>query len=178
MPQPHHRDAGVVGLINTPISQETPYFGIICDGVHVDPSMAALAYRSHPSKCVLVTDAIFLFGLPDGTYKWDNRNIVKEGFKLYLEGTKTLAGSGTSLAQCVRNLYKWTPITLAEAVKTATNNPAKSLGIEAQKGFLNEGCDADLVVLDDEGFIQNVFKLGKPIKAIDRSFPAKLIASL
>ena len=62
MPQPHHRDAGVVGLINSPAVGEakTPYFGLICDGVHVDPSMANFAYRSNPNKCVLVTDAMHL----------------------------------------------------------------------------------------------------------------------
>lgn len=178
MPQPHHRDAGVIGLINTPIPNDTPYFGIICDGVHVDPSMAALAYKSHPEKCVLVTDAIFLFGLPDGTYKWDSRNVVKDGFKLCLEGTKTLAGSGTSLIQCVRNVLKWTNISLAEAVKAATNNPAKSIGVEHEKGFLNEGCDADLVVLDENAFIQSIYKLGRSIPVNDHNQPAKLIASL
>lgn len=178
MPQPHHRDAGVVGLINTPVTNDTPYFGIICDGVHVDPSMASLAYKSHPERCVLVTDAIFLFGLQDGVYKWDKRNIVKDGFKLTLEGTKTLAGSGTSLIQCVRNLIKWTQIPLAEAVKTATNNAAKSLGLEAQKGFLNEGCDADLIVLDEHAFIQLIYKLGNPISVNDHNQPAKLISSL
>lgn len=178
MPQPHHRDAGVVGLINNPITNNTPYFGIICDGIHVDPSMAALAYKSHPDKCVLVTDAIFMFGLPDGVYKWDKRNVVKDGFKLLLEGTKTLAGSGTSLIQCVRNVMKWTNISLAEAVKAATNNAAKSIGVENQKGFLNEGCDADLVVLDENAFIQQIYKLGNPVRVNDHNQPAKLIASL
>ncbi|EGV65033.1 hypothetical protein CANTEDRAFT_113350 [Yamadazyma tenuis ATCC 10573] len=178
MPQPHHRDAGVLGLINNPITDNTPYFGIICDGIHVDPSMAAMAYKSHPDKCVLVTDAIFLFGLPDGTYRWDSRNVVKDGFKLMLEGTKTLAGSGTSLIQCVRNVIRWTDISLAEAVKAATNNPAKSLGIESEKGFLNEGCDADLVVLNNRAFIQSIYKLGRHIKVNDHNQPAKLISSL
>lgn len=178
MPQPHHRDAGVLGLINTPIPNNTPYFGIICDGIHVDPSMAALAYKSHPEKCILVTDAIFLFGLPDGSYKWDTRNVVKDGFKLYLEGTKTLAGSGTSLIQCIRNIMRWTDATLAQAVKAATNNPAKSIGVEKQKGFLNVGCDGDLIVLDDKAFIQSIYKLGKKVSVNDHNQPAKLIASL
>lgn len=178
MPQPHHRDPGVIGLINTPIPNDTPYFGIICDGVHVDPSMASLAYKSHPEKCVLVTDAIFMFGLPDGIYKWDKRNIAKDGFRLCLEGTKTLAGSGTSLIQCVRNLIRWTDITLAQAIKTVTNNAARSIHMETEKGFLNPGCDADLVVLDSKGFIQKIYKLGNSIRVKDENQPANLIASL
>ncbi|ABN67659.2 N-acetyl-glucosamine-6-phosphate deacetylase [Scheffersomyces stipitis CBS 6054] len=169
MPQPHHRDAGVVGLINSPElgEENTPYFGLIVDGVHVDPSMVNLAYRSNPDKCVLVTDAMHLIGLPDGTYKWDDQYIVKTGDRLYLKGTKTLAGAATTLPQCVRNLIKWSNITLPEAVKTVTNNAAVSVGLEHQKGFLNVGCDADLVVLDRDGYIQKVYKLGREIQSSD-----------
>lgn len=74
MPQPHHRDVGVVGLVTSPSTgMDSPYFGIICDGVHVAPSMCVLAYRANPDKCVLTTDAMHLIGLPDGTYKWDQQ---------------------------------------------------------------------------------------------------------
>ncbi|KAG7662204.1 NAG2 [[Candida] subhashii] len=169
MPQPHHRDAGVVGLINSPVvgDDKTPYFGIICDGVHVDPAMANLAYRSNPNKCVLVTDAMHLFGLPDGTYKWDEQAIVKTGDRLYLEGTDTLAGAATTLPQCLRNLMEWSKISLPQAIKTATNNAALSLGIQNERGFLNIGCDADFIVLDKAGYIQKIYKLGNEVKSSD-----------
>lgn len=180
MPQPHHRDVGVVGLVTSPIpkSHKTPYFGIISDGVHVDPSMIVIAYRANPEKCVLVTDAMHLIGLPDGTYKWDNQAITKTGPILYLEGTTTLAGAATTLPQCVRNLVEWANIPLAEAVKTVTNNAALSIGFEHQKGFLNPGCDADLVVLNKEGFVKSVYKLGHMVRAIDENQPGSLMAAL
>ncbi|GEQ67570.1 hypothetical protein JCM33374_g1235 [Metschnikowia sp. JCM 33374] len=167
MPQPHHRETGVVGLVTEPqAGQNTPYFGLICDGVHVAPSMCVLAFRANPDKCVLVTDAMHLIGLPDGTYKWDKQRIVKTGPSLYLEGTSTLAGAATDLADCVKNLVKWANIPLAQAVKTATNNAADSLRI-SHKGYLNEGCDADLVVLDDAGDVLQVYKLGVPVAQRD-----------
>lgn len=178
MPQPHHRDVGVVGLITTPISRETPYFGLISDGVHVDPSMIVLAYRSNPDKCILVTDAMHLIGLPDGTYKWDSQSITKTGPILYLKGTKTLAGAATTLPQCVRNLVKWSGIPLAKAIKTVTNNAANSIGAQHEKGFLNPGCDADLVILNDEGFVKSIYKLGHMVRPVDEDAPGKLIASL
>ena len=169
MPQPHHRDAGVVGLINSPAVGEakTPYFGLICDGVHVDPSMANFAYRSNPNKCVLVTDAMHLIGLPDGHYKWDSQVIVKTGDRLYLENTDTLAGAATTLPQCVRNLIQWSHISLPQAIKTVTNNAAMSIGVQSERGFLNIGCDADFVVLDKQGYVQKVYKLGKEHKSSD-----------
>lgn len=166
MPQPHHRNAGVVGLINSPIV-DTPYFGLICDGVHVDPSMVNLAYRSNPSKCVLVTDAMHLIGLPDGHYKWDSQVIVKTGDRLYLENTDTLAGAATTLPQCVRNLVKWSQISLPQAVMTVTNNAAKSIGVDHERGFLNVGCLADFVVLDKSGFVRKVYKLGREVQSSD-----------
>lgn len=185
MPQPHHRNAGVVGLINLPncegtntvspspsiasAKDKTPYFGLICDGVHVDPSMANLAYRSNPEKCVLVTDAMHLIGLPDGEYKWDGQIIVKTGDRLYLKGTDTLAGAATTLPQCIRNLMKWANIPLATAVKLATNNAALSIGVEKERGYLNVGCDADFIVLNKEGYVTKVFKLGNEIKSSDLS---------
>ncbi|CAK9436732.1 uncharacterized protein LODBEIA_P12540 [Lodderomyces beijingensis] len=170
MPQPHHRNAGVVGLINAPLKgsqDKTPFFGLICDGVHVDPSMANLAYRSNPSKCVLVTDAMHLIGLPDGEYKWDGQVIVKNGDRLYLKGTDTLAGASTTLPQCIRNLMQWADITLAEAVKTATNNAASSINVEHERGFLNVGCDADFVVFNKDGYVTRVYKLGNEINSSD-----------
>lgn len=178
MPQPHHRDVGVVGLITSPAVGETPYFGLICDGVHVDPSMATIAYKSSPDKCILVTDAMHLIGLPDGTYKWDNQTIVKQGPALYLEGTTTLAGSATTLPQCIRNLMHWANIPLAQVVKTATNNPALSIGVQHEKGFLNKGCDADLVVMDPHGYLKAVYKLGHLIRPVDENQTSKLMAAL
>lgn len=178
MPQPHHREVGVVGLITSPLAKNLPYFGIICDGVHVDPSMAVIAYRLSPERCILVTDAMHLIGLADGVYKWENQYIEKKGPRLYIKGTKTLAGSATTLPECVRNLMHWTGISLAEAVKTVTNNPARSINVQSQRGFLNVGCDADLVVLDSEGYLKQVYKLGQPLEAVDEHYTPKNAAVL
>lgn len=178
MPQPHHRDVGTVGLISTPIPSKTPYYGIISDGVHVDPSMVTLAYRNNPEKCVLVTDAMHLIGLPDGTYKFGDQQITKTGSRLYLKGTKTLAGAATTLPQGVRNLMSWAEIPLPEAVKTVTNNPARCINVQDKKGFLNVGCDADLVVMDHRGFLKLVYKLGRRVSAVDENLPSKLSALL
>ena len=177
MPQPHHRDAGVVGLIAAP-NVETPYYGLICDGVHVDPAMATIAYRAAPEKCILVTDAMHLIGLPDGTYKWDSQYIVKTGDRLFLKGTNTLAGAATTLPECIRNLMEWSKISLAEAVKTATNNPAVSIGLENERGFLNVGCDSDFVVLNDKGTVLRVYKLNNEVKSSDVEEVGKLMALL
>lgn len=174
MPQPHHREAGVVGLITEPKNgTKQPFYGLICDGVHVTPSMCVMAYRANPDRCVLVTDAMHLIGLEDGTYQWDKQRIVKQGAALYLEGTKTLAGAATDLAVCIQNLVRWANISLAEAVKTVTNNAAASLGIST-KGNLSAGSDADLVVLDAHGNVKLVYKLGVEVNTRPKALQASL----
>jgi N-acetylglucosamine-6-phosphate deacetylase len=83
--------------------------------------------------------------LHDGVHEWrDGKRFVKEGDKLYLEGTNTLAGrcvcahsfrfhwftadavaSVVTLDKCVRNFSRFTGCSLGEAIKCATYNPAK-----------------------------------------------------
>lgn len=177
MPQPHHRNAGVVGLMTTP-DIETPYYGLICDGVHVDPLMARLAYAANPDKVVLVTDAMHLIGLEDGAYQWDGQVVIKDGYRLTLKGTDTLAGSATTLPACVRNLKQWANLSLAQAVKTCTNNAADSIGVSDSKGYLRPGCDADFVVLDHQGYVKRVFKLGNEVASLDVQPQAQVRAHL
>ncbi|KAF9553030.1 Metallo-dependent hydrolase [Agrocybe pediades] len=143
---------------------ERPYYGIIVDGVHCHPNSVRLAYSSHPDGCILVTDAQKILdpNLKDGVHEWrDGKRFVKEGEKLYLEGTTTLAGSVVTLDVCVRNFSRFTGCSLGEAIKCATYNPAKCLGIEHKKGTLRPGAHADLVVLDRQGNVLSTWVKGK-----------------
>ncbi|OCB85878.1 Metallo-dependent hydrolase [Sanghuangporus baumii] len=136
------------------IDAKRPFYGMIVDGVHSHPNSVRLAYTAHKEGCILVTDAMKILdpNMPNGTYDWrDGRRVVKEGVRLYIEGTDTLAGSVVTLDTCVRNFVRFTGATLGEALKCATYNPAKCLNIETKKGTLRPGADADLVVLNKEG---------------------------
>ncbi|KAJ7935148.1 hypothetical protein B0H13DRAFT_2227117 [Mycena leptocephala] len=96
--------------------------------------------------------------LRGGVHEWrDGKHFVKEGYKLYPEGTNTLAGS------CVRNFSRFTGCSLGEAIKCATYNPAKCLGIENSKGTLRAGADADLVVLDRQGNVISTWVKGRQV---------------
>ncbi|KAJ6491837.1 carbohydrate esterase family 9 protein [Mycena vitilis] len=133
---------------------ERPYYGMIVDGIHSHPNSVRLAYTAFPEGCILITDAMKILdpNLRDGVHEWrDGKRFVKEGDKLYLEGTNTLAGSVVTLDHCVRNFSRFTGCSLGEAIKCATFNPAKCLGIENIKGTLRPGADADFVVLDRQG---------------------------
>ncbi|CAK5270180.1 unnamed protein product [Mycena citricolor] len=133
---------------------ERPFYDMIVDGIHSHPNSVRLAYTAYPAGCILITDAMKILdpNLRDGIHEWrDGKRFVKEGDKLYLEGTNTLAGSVVTLDACVRNFSRFTGCSLGEAIKCATFNPARCLGIDNKKGTLRAGADADLTVFDRQG---------------------------
>lgn len=163
-PLPLSRSASYVGGQVEPLQR--PYFELIVDGIHAHPNSVRLAYTAYPEGCILITDAMKILDphLKDGVHPWrDGRNFVKEGDKLYLEGTTTLAGSVVTLDKCVRNFAHFTGCSLAESIKCATFNPARCLGIENRKGTLRAGADADLVVLDRQGNVISTWIRGKVV---------------
>ncbi|KAK4938860.1 N-acetyl-glucosamine-6-phosphate deacetylase [Elasticomyces elasticus] len=148
----HHRAPGIIGLLGNSDQTKRPYTGVIADGIHLHPTVANLAFRTNPEGFILVTDAMHLVGLPDGTYQWssDGDRLVKKGTVLTLEGTPDkIAGSSITLLQCVNNFLSWSNVAVPVALKAVTATPAKMLGLEDVKGTLSPGADADLVVLDE-----------------------------
>ncbi|KAJ2612796.1 N-acetyl-glucosamine-6-phosphate deacetylase, partial [Coemansia sp. RSA 1694] len=139
----HQRDPGVIGLLGA--AGARPFYGIICDGVHVHPHSVMIAYRAHPDGACLVTDAMAAQSLPDGVYKLGEMNVDVHGGNVYIQGTNTIAGAVVTLAECVRNFARFTGASVVEALESATLHPAQMLGIAARKGVLAHGADADIV---------------------------------
>ncbi|CAO3596815.1 unnamed protein product [Absidia cylindrospora] len=186
----HHRDPGLVGVLGAadlplpktaqrhPEPSSTspcrhkpdprPFYGIICDGVHVHPNSIRIAYYSHPRGAVLVTDALSAMGLPKGIYTLGGRDVeVDASGACYIKGTRTLAGSTVTIDECVRNFQRFTNCTIVEALEAATLHPARLLGIDDRKGTLNAGADADFVFLDDstgEVFVKSVWVAGVKVE--------------
>lgn len=145
-----------------------PFYGLICDGVHVHPNSIRIAYYSHPTGAVLVTDTLSAMGLPKGVYILGGSEVeVDEKGGAYIKGTRTLAGSTITIDQCIRNFRKFTNCSIVEAVEAATLHPARMLGIDNQKGTLNVGADADFVFLDDSNDdiqVKRVFIAGEEVE--------------
>ncbi len=156
MPPYTHRAPGVVGAaFDTEVNVE-----LICDGVHVHPAVIRSTFKTVGSdKVVLVSDSMSACGMPDGTYELGGQTVnVKSGAATLLDGT--IAGSTTNLMQCVRNCVNF-GIPLEVAVKAATINPAKLIGVDDKTGSITEGKWADLVLLDKELNVVGVFIKGE-----------------
>nr|POF04055.1 n-acetylglucosamine-6-phosphate deacetylase [Quercus suber] len=145
----HHRNPGIFGVLGKAEGNERPYFGVISDGIHLHPTTVTIAWNAHPDGFILVTDAMYTAGLPDGTYDWTNGDKwEKKGPLLTRVGTDTIAGSSAMLIECMSNFWTWSHATIPEVIQTVTSTPARMLGLQAVKGTLNAGADADLVVLN------------------------------
>ena len=141
----HHRDPGVAGaaLLFDELKIE-----IITDGIHVVPEMVDLSIRAKGTDgVILITDSMRAKCLKSGTYDLGGQEVsVADGKALLADGT--LAGSILKMKDALKNMIEFTGISLEEAVKLASENPARQLKVFDRKGSIASGKDADLVVLD------------------------------
>ncbi|XP_061837506.1 N-acetylglucosamine-6-phosphate deacetylase isoform X2 [Nerophis lumbriciformis] len=147
----HHRDPGIVGLLTSDrIPQgRSVFYGMIADGIHTNPAALRIAHRAHPAGLVLVTDAIAAMGLPPGRHTLGQQVIEIQGLHAFVEGTQTLSGSIATMDMCVRHFKHASGCSVEEALEAASLHPAQLLGISHQKGNLDFGSDADIVLLND-----------------------------
>ena len=100
-------------------------------------------------RAVLITDAISATGMPDGRYQLGPIEVdVKDG-KCTSNGS--LAGSVLTMDRAVRNVTKFSDWSLRDAVRAATLNPARAVGLSDHLGILAPAADADFIVLSRGG---------------------------
>ena len=143
------------------LDAEELFAEIICDGVHLDPSIVRLfAKAKSATRGILVTDGISATGMPDGSYMLGGLEVeVADGRCMY-QGA--LAGSVLTLDRAVRNFANFTGAELPTALRLATRNPAELLGIAGSHGSLAPGTRADVTVLSSGGEVLATFLGGKP----------------
>jgi N-acetylglucosamine-6-phosphate deacetylase len=152
-----HRDTGVLGAV---LTSPNVTGELIADGVHVeDAAMKVLLKAKGAGGVILVSDGTAGTGMPDGRYRLGEFDVdVAAGVVRNAEGK--LAGSALTLDRALRNIVAL-GVPLQEAVAMLTLYPARLLGLEARKGSLAVGADADLVFLDGELRISRVVTRGE-----------------
>ena len=153
MPSLLHRAPGVIGAaFDAGASVE-----LICDGLHIHPSVIRATYQLFGDKLNLISDSLRCAGMPDGDYELGGQPIVVKNHKAtLLDGT--LAGSSISLLDAVRNVVRF-GLPLAGAVYAASTAPALAAGLDA--GVIAQGKAADLLVLDEDLALKAVFVDGQ-----------------
>jgi N-acetylglucosamine-6-phosphate deacetylase len=143
----NHREPGVAGAA---LSSPELVIEMIADGIHLHPvTMNMVLKIKEHDKIILITDAMSAASKPEGIYSLGGQEVIVRGNSARLKDG-TLAGSILTLDKAIKNMVDITGISLIEAIKMVTVNPAECLGIENKKGSLEPDKDADIVILDEK----------------------------
>lgn len=124
LPAIHHRSPGAV---TAALLDERVVCCVIPDGLHVDPHVVTLLIKTKGvERVVLVTDAAYIGTTGGG-----------------------LVGSSISMQDAVKNVVRWRSATFQEAIRMASLNPARALGLD-RLGHLGEGSHADVIIWDKD----------------------------
>ena len=142
-----HRDPGIIAEV---LTDDRMTADLIVDGIHVAPSVVKIFLQTKGlDRAVLITDAMSAAGMPDGRYQLGPIEVdVKDG-KATANGS--LAGSVLTMDRAVRNVTQFSDWKLRDAVRAATLNPARAVGMSADFGVLAVGAYADFTVLNSSG---------------------------
>lgn len=142
----HHREIGTVGaaLLMDGLTCE-----LIADTIHVSVPAMQLLVKNKGDRLILITDAIRAKGLGDGESELGGQKVfVKDGQARLANGT--LAGSVLRMNVAIKNMVEKVGVPMERAVRFATENPARDLGIFEETGSIAVGKRADFAVLDDK----------------------------
>ncbi|MCD6256800.1 N-acetylglucosamine-6-phosphate deacetylase [Candidatus Aerophobetes bacterium] len=154
----------VSGVIESTLLLDELTTEIIADGHHLPPSLIKLILKAKGlDKVSIITDAMSAAGLGPGKYFLGGLDVVVEddvagefevpeeegNYVAKLLTRDAFAGSAATMDKCVKNMVKLVGLSIQDAVKMATINPAKLIGVEDKKGSLVKGKDADIVIFDE-----------------------------
>ena len=160
MPAIHHRTPGVIPAA---VENENVQAEIIADGYHIHPASVRLAFTMFKNRMILVSDSGRCAGKEEG-YQFDLGGQMAEirGGVAKLVGTDTIACSASNMWACLTNVLSW-GIPEEEAIRAATWNPAKAIGVTDVVGSIEEGKVADFIVCNADYTGKRVFLAGKEI---------------
>ncbi len=170
--QTHHGDSGKhdgsaqgtmgAGCDEFTLYDPDIYAELICDqnGIHVQPGLVKMVVRTKGvERMILITDCM----PASGDFTNNEADGVAYGPDLNYDYEGHLAGSHLTLENACRNLMKHTGYGLCHAIRFASLNPARMLGIDDEVGSLEVGKRANLILIDDTVRVHKVFLEGEQV---------------
>lgn len=133
---------------------------IIPDLLHVDPAMLMMARRAIPGLYA-VTDAMAAAGCPAGAYRLGTHDVISDGSSARLQDG-TLAGSILTMNRAFANFLAL-GMPMVEASQRTSTIAARYLGL-ADRGRIAPGLRADLLVVDGNGRLREIYCGGVPVE--------------
>jgi N-acetylglucosamine-6-phosphate deacetylase len=160
MPPLHHRDPGPVSACLRLARVGTAAVELIADGVHLSPGTVRMVFDLVGAEnIVLVTDSMAATGLPDGDYNLGPAAVAVRGAVATLQANGALAGGTATMLDVVRKTVA-AGVSPARAAAAASCVPARILGIGHEVGRVRPGMRADLVAVDGDFGLLEVFRGG------------------
>lgn len=155
----------VAGAVEAGYLLDDIYVEVIADGSHLPKELLELIYKiKRKDRICLVTDSMRAAGMPDGLYTLGGKDsgyeVVVEDNVAKLTDRSAFAGSVATSDILLKTMYNNTSASLDEVVNMLTINPATLLNIEDQKGSIEIGKDADIIIFDDKQEISLVMVMG------------------
>ncbi|MHC1737230.1 MAG: N-acetylglucosamine-6-phosphate deacetylase [Ignavibacteriaceae bacterium] len=156
----HHRNPGV--LLSSLLRNELK-IELIADTFHVHNAVMELLLKLKGSDgIILITDSIKAGGMHEGEYDFADQKVIMKDKKAFLHDG-TLAGSTLTLNTAIKNINQLGNAKINDAVRMASLNGAKVLGISRQKGIIAVGKDADIVIMDPDFNVVMTLLKGKKV---------------
>ncbi len=150
-----HREPGILGTV---LTTDALFAELICDGIHVHPSMVRLWWRTKGgARAILVTDAMAATGMPEGEYMLGGFPVQVADGRATANGV--LAGSVLTLDRALENFIRFTGESVAAALPLVTQNPSIMTGVT--RGNLEVGQPANLVAINPDGSLAASFIRGQ-----------------
>lgn len=174
--QTHHNDSGKApgraqgtmgaGCDEYTLANPDLYAELICDenAIHVDEDLMRMVIRTKGvERIILITDS--MKAETDPTTGRPYQNNAAEGIlygpDLNYDYEGHLAGSHLTLDHACRNVMRHTGYGLCHAIRFASLNPARLLGIDHLVGSIAPGKLANLILIDDMVNVRHVFLRGQ-----------------
>jgi len=161
MPGINHRNPGpIIAAVESGADAE-----LITDNIHIHPAIVRSTFKLFgDDHVILISDSMMACGLPDGQYSLGGQAVTVKGrLAVLTEQEGTIAGSASNLMDCMRRAVKEMDIPLESAVKAATHNPARAIGIDKDYGDIAVGKYANVLPLDKELNLVHVIRRGVQI---------------
>jgi N-acetylglucosamine-6-phosphate deacetylase len=157
------------GILGTVLTDDSMYAELICDGIHVDPTLVPLWWRAKGGKrAILVTDAMSATGMPEGEYMLGGFPVQVANGRAMAGGA--LAGSVLTLDRALQNFVAFTGASVEAALPLVTRNPAAMTGLDEARPGIRVGGAADLVAIGENGALEAAM-IGGQLQNAD--FPAR-----
>lgn len=157
----------ILGAVEAGYLIDEMYIEVIADGIHLPPALLSMICKlKNNDKIMLITDAMRGAGMPEGPSflgrQGEGQPCIIEDGVAKMPDRSGFAGSVATADRLVRTMVNEVKLSLSEAVKMLTKNPADFLGLSG-KGRLKAGYDADIVLLNESIAVDTVIVNGNII---------------